>query len=285
MGRYRDAILCPPQSFPQADFIILESTYGSTLHDALFNTTDELMKQIKHTCVEKEGKLIIPAFSLGRTQELLVYLNQLSLEKRLPDIPVIVDSPLSLAATRIFKRHHPCFNDRIRKVLEIDDDPFDFPGLHWTQCVEDSQKIKSMKEPAIIIAASGMADAGRIRHHIADHIDDARNTVLLVGYCSPGSIGGQLLAGERQISINGRELPVKASVNFIGSMSAHGDYANLCQFLSCQDASLVKKVFLVHAEPKVQEDFQRRLQTKGFTEVHIPSLHEVCSLLGNTVPA
>ncbi|BAV06896.1 metallo-beta-lactamase family protein, RNA-specific [Filimonas lacunae] len=278
IGRYRHPLLCPPQEFPQADYIIMESTYGASLHDPLFSTTDELMKLIQDTCIRKKGKLVIPAFSLGRTQELLVYLKQLTLENRLGDIPVIVDSPLSLAATEIFTEYTNCFNERIAALAQANENPFEFPGLHWTRCVEDSIKIKGITEPAIIIAASGMADAGRIRHHIADTIQDANNTILLVGYCAPGSLGGQLLSGAQEVVINGQEYPVMASVKSMSSMSAHGDYENLCQFLACQEPAAVKKIFLVHGEPKVQEELQKRLQHKGFMQVHIPELHEVCAL-------
>lgn len=278
IGRYRHPLLCPPQEFPQADYIILESTYGASLHDPLFSATDELMKLIQHTCMRKKGKLVIPAFSLGRTQELLVHLKQLTLEKRLADIPVIVDSPLSLAATEIFAEYSDCLNDRLATLSENGDSPFDFPNLHWTRCVEDSLKIKGITEPAIIIASSGMADAGRIRHHIADTIEDRNNTILLVGYCSPASLGGQLLSGEKIVTINGQDYEVAANIASISSMSAHGDYDNLCQFLSCQKSTGVKKLFLVHGEQKVQEEFQKKLLNKGFTDVHIPALHEVCSL-------
>lgn len=279
IGRYRHPLLCAPQEFPQADFIILESTYGASLHDPLFSTTDELMKLIQDTCIRKKGKLVIPAFSLGRTQELLVYLKQLTLENRLTDIPVIADSPLSMAATEIFTAYTSCFNDRVAAIAEAGENPFEFPGLHWTRCVEDSIKIKSIAGPAIIIAASGMADAGRIRHHIADTIEDAANTILLVGYCAPGSLGGQLLSGAKEIVINGQEYQVAASIESMSSMSAHGDCENLCQFLACQDPEAVRRIFLVHGEPAVQEELQKRLQHKGFAQVHIPTLHEVCALL------
>ncbi|MBC7904520.1 MAG: MBL fold metallo-hydrolase [Gemmatimonadaceae bacterium] len=278
IGRSRDAILCAPCSFPQADYIIMESTYGSTLHDSLFNTTDELLKIIRHTCLKKGGNLIIPAFSVGRTQEILYYLNQLSLEKRLQDIPVIIDSPLSFAATQIVKRHREYFNARIKRVLEIDDDPFDFPNLHWTKTVEDSIKIKELKEPAIIIAASGMADAGRIRHHIADNIGDSKNTILIVGYCSPASLGGKLARGDKEVTLLGNECEVLAEVHSMRSMSAHGDYNDLSNFLSCQDPEKVKKIFLVHGEYEVQKELIKKLVTKGFEQVYTPDLHEEFTL-------
>ncbi len=278
VGRYRDVLLCPPQCFPQSDFIIIESTYGNSVHESQFSTTDQLMKWIKHTCVEKGGKLIIPAFSVGRTQELLYFLNQLSLEKRLPEIPVVVDSPLSYETTRVVKKYPDLFNERLQKVLEIDDDPFDFPGLRFTQHVEESKQLEHYHDPCIIISASGMADAGRIRHHIKNNIEFERNTILLVGYCSPGTLGGQLMRGDKQVKINGQEYNVHAEVGMMRSMSAHGDADDLTRYLSCQDPSMVTNLFLVHGEYEVQQDFQKKLLLKGYEHVTIPDMHSVCGL-------
>ena len=278
IGRYRDAILCAPDTFPQADYIIMESTYGNKLHDAVFSTTDTLMKIIKKTCVVKKGQLIIPAFSLGRTQELLYFLNQLSLEKRLPDIPVFVDSPLSFAATKIIKSYTQYFNERIQKIMQVDDDPFDFPGLQFTQCVDDSIKVKEHKDPCIIISASGMADAGRIRHHIAATVENPDNTILLVGYCSPASLGGKLMNGAKAVYIMGEDYPVHAEIEVLQSMSAHGDSDELCRFTSCQEAEKVKGIFLVHGEYEAQVALREKLLRKGFDNITIPVLHESFSL-------
>jgi metallo-beta-lactamase family protein len=278
VGRYRDVILRSPAEFQQADFIILESTYANKVHEAVFSTTDHLKKIIKETCVHKKGNLIIPAFSVGRTQELLYYLNQLSLEKSLPDIPVVVDSPLSFAATNIIKGYTDYFNERIQKILEIDNDPFDFPGLHFTQTVEDSMKIKDITQPCIIIAASGMADAGRIRHHIANNIHNEKNTILIVGYCEPTSLGGQLMNNAKQVKIMGEDFKVCAEVIVMRSMSAHGDSDDLLRFLSSQNPGLVKKIFLVHGEYEVQLEFQKRLLLKGFNNVYVPAMHETYEL-------
>jgi metallo-beta-lactamase family protein len=274
VGRSRDAILCPPTPIPQADYLILESTYGDSQHESSFRTIDNLMDIIKEACVRKQGKLIIPAFSVGRTQELLFFLNQLSLEKRLPDIPVIVDSPLGFKATQIIKKYPSFFNDRVKKIMEVDDDPFDFPHLHFTQTVEDSRKICSLEGPAIVIAASGMASAGRVRHHIADCAGRADNTILIVGFCDPSSLGGQLRNGAKQIHVNGRDIAVKAKIEVLQSMSAHGDYTDLCNFISGQDKDRLRKIFLVHGEYGVQCHFQQKLHSKGFEHVAIPALND-----------
>jgi metallo-beta-lactamase family protein len=278
VGRYRDAILNPPTTFPQADYLILESTYGDKLHDPFFSSTEFLYKMIKKTCVQKGGKLIIPAFSIGRTQELLYFLNQLSLERRLPDIKIIVDSPLSYVATQILKSFKTDLNDRVQKVLEVDDDPFDFPGLNFIVETEDSKRVNSLDEPLIIIAASGMADAGRIRHHIRNNVENSRNTILMVGYCDPQSLGGRLMSGAKKVWIMGQNYDVNADVEVMQSMSAHGDYNDLLRFVSCQDKDKVQKLFLVHGEYEVQCEFQKKLLHKGFGHVHIPAMHEVCEL-------
>ncbi len=274
VGRYRDMILKSPETFPQADYIILESTYGNRLHDEMFSSIDTLHNWVVKTCVEKKGKLIIPSFSVGRTQEILYSLNQLSLENRLPKVLVFVDSPLSKEATEIVKSYPRYFNSRVRKVLEMDDDPFDFPGLQFTESADESKAINANHQPMIIISASGMADAGRIKHHIANNISNANNTILLVGYCEPNSLGGRLMNGQKEVRIFGEYFKVIAEVGSMKSMSAHGDYDDLCQYLACQNPTLVSQLFLVHGEEEVQLEFQKRLQKKGFKDVIVPSMHE-----------
>ena len=274
VGRYRDMILKSPETFPQADYIILESTYGNRLHDEMFSSIDTLHNWVVKTCVEKKGKLIIPSFSVGRTQEILYSLNQLSLENRLPKVPVFVDSPLSKEATEIVKSYPRYFNSRVRKVLELDDDPFDFPGLQFTESANESKAINANHQPMIIISASGMADAGRIKHHIANNISNANNTILLVGYCEPSSLGGRVMNGQKEVRIFGEYFKVIAEVGSMKSMSAHGDYDDLCQYLACQNPALVSQLFLVHGEEEVQLEFQERLQKKGFKDVQVPHMHE-----------
>ncbi len=274
VGRYRDMILKSPETFPQADYIILESTYGNRLHDEMFSSIDTLLNWVLKTCVEKKGKLIIPSFSVGRTQEILYSLNQLSLENRLPKVPVFVDSPLSKEATEIVKSYPRYFNSRVRKVLEMDNDPFDFPGLKFTESADESKAINAKHQPMIIISASGMADAGRIKHHIANNISSANNTILLVGYCEPNSLGGRLMNGQKEVRIFGEYFKVIAEVGSMKSMSAHGDYDDLCQYLACQTPALVSQLFLVHGEEEVQLEFQERLQKKGFKDVIVPNMHE-----------
>ncbi|MBS1666219.1 MAG: MBL fold metallo-hydrolase [Bacteroidetes bacterium] len=273
VGRYRDVILKSPQEFPQSDYIIIESTYGNSLHDPDVNTPDLLLQWIEKTCLQKKGKLIIPAFSVGRTQEILFALNQLEIENRLPALDYFVDSPLSIAVTEIVKKYPQYFNASIQKILKTDNDPFTFKGLKYVKSVDESKSLNYRNGPMVIISASGMAEAGRVKHHISNNIENSRNTILMVGYCEPHSLGGKLMAGAKEVNIFGIEHEVNAEIGSIRSMSAHGDYNDLCQFLACQDPKKVKKLFIVHGEYEVQQAFKQRLIKKGFLDVEIPELH------------
>jgi len=278
VGRYRSLLLQPPAEAPQADYIILESTYGDKHHDITFNTIETLHKWIQKICVQRGGQLIIPAFSVGRTQEVLYALNQLSLEKKLPEILCFVDSPLSLKATETIKRYTGLFNERLQQVLAIDDDPFDFPGLKYVESVEDSRKLVDYKEPCVIISASGTADAGRVRHHINSCIGNKSCAILLVGYCGSKSLGGQLLSGAKEVEIFNGACSVLAEVGQVPGMSAHGDMDDLCQFISNQNPEKVKAIFLVHGEHNVQKSFAGRLALKGFNRVECPATHQEYTL-------
>jgi metallo-beta-lactamase family protein len=278
IGRYGDDILKSPETFPQADYIIMESTYGDKLHPLTKSAADQLLAQIQDTCLHKKGKLIIPAFSVGRTQELLYALNQLELENRLPRLGYYVDSPMSVATTEVVKKFPELFNAKVQEVLKKDEDPFMFSGLLMIEDVEVSKSLNFKKDPCVIISASGMAEAGRVKHHIANNIEDPKNTILIVGYCEPESLGGRLRAGAREVSIFGQEYKVMADVVVIESLSAHGDYEDMSQWLACQDPQQVRKLFLVHGEYEVQQKFSRRLQRKGYTDIIIPEQHQSIGL-------
>jgi len=278
VGRYRDMILRSPQQFPQADYIIMESTYGNKLHDHITPATEKLLRHIEETCLQQKGKLIIPAFSLGRTQEILYMLNQLELERRLPALTYYVDSPLSIKVTDTVKKYPDYFNKSVQALLRKDEDVFLFKGLKYIEAVEDSMALNESKEPCVIIAASGMAEAGRVKHHIAHNIEDARNTILFTGYCEPRSLGGRLKKQPEEVKIFGKPFSVKAAIAEITSLSAHGDYEDLSQWLACQEEQDVRKLFLVHGEYDVQIEFRERLIKKGFRDVEIPALHQSIGL-------
>jgi len=274
VGQYGDLLLKSPEEFPQADYILLESTYGDKLHKDAQPTKEALLEVILKTCVEKKGKVIIPAFSVGRTQEILYILNNLGLEGKLPNVKVYVDSPLSAKATQIVENHAEGYNQDVLAILKVDSEPFDFKNLHYVEDAEESKALNANPDPCIIISASGMAEAGRVKHHIKNNISDPKNTILMVGYCEPRSLGGQLKNGAKEVSIYGEQFQVIAEVQSIQSMSAHGDYEDLLRFMSCQDATKVKKVFLVHGDYDVQQIFAQKLIAKGFLNVEIPDRHQ-----------
>ncbi|MEN9548225.1 MAG: hypothetical protein RIR12_816 [Bacteroidota bacterium] len=274
VGRYRDVILRSPATSPPADYVIIESTYGNSLHDNNVTTPDMLLRWIEKACVQKKGKLILPAFSVGRTQELLFALNQLEVENRLPDLDYYVDSPLSVDATEIVKKYPAYFNNTIQAIMKMDNDPFAFKGLRYVQTVEQSKQLNFLNGPMVIISSSGMADAGRVKHHISNNIENSRNTILLTGYCEPRSLGGRLMNGDKEVTIFGVMHEVNAEIGAIRSMSAHGDYDDLCQWLSSQHEEKVKNIFLVHGEYEVQTEFKDKLLKKGYTQVTIPAQHE-----------
>lgn len=274
VGRYGDLLLKSPQTFPQADYILLESTYGDSLHKDIDPIEDALLEIIRHTCEVKKGKVIIPAFSVGRTQELLYALNSLELKGVLPDVPFYVDSPLSEKATQVLKDHPEVYNKNVEEVLKIDADPFGFKGLKFIQSTQESIALNDDVRPCVIISSSGMAEAGRVKHHIKNNINNQKNTILMVGYAEPNSLGGKLSRGEKEVYIFGEQYQVNADVQSIKSMSAHGDYEDLLHFLSCQDPKIVKKLFLVHGEYEVQQHFAEKLKEKGFANIEIPYQHE-----------
>jgi metallo-beta-lactamase family protein len=278
IGRPNDKILKAPESFPQADYIICESTYGNRLHESSEETENRLLEIILETCLVKKGKIIIPAFSLGRTQEIVYALNNLKNAGKIPSLKVFVDSPLSINATTIMRMHPECFNAAMMKSLRSDDNPFGFDNLTYVQSSVESKKLNDLHEPCIIISASGMAEAGRIKHHIKNNIGDSRNTILIVGFCTPGSLGGRLAAKEKEVSIFGKKYEVKARVEVMNSYSAHADYDEMLDYLSCQKHDEVKKIFLVHGEYDVQVDWREKLLKYGFKNVEIPEIKSVSVL-------
>ncbi len=278
IGRPANRILKSPVPFPQADFLITESTYGDRLHPTIQESEEELYKVVYETCVVKKGKLIIPAFSVGRTQEVVYSLNNLYNQKRLPMVDMYVDSPLSVNATNIFRLHPECFNADVRFDMLRDPDPFGFNSLYYITSKEDSMRLNEIKQPVIIISSSGMMEAGRVKHHLANNITNPANTVLAVGYCAPATLGARLLRGEKEVSIHGTKYPVNAEIRKIESFSGHGDYKEMADYLSCQDTSKLQKVILVHGEYETQKTYMGYLQSKRFKNISIPQQGESITL-------
>jgi metallo-beta-lactamase family protein len=277
IGRPNRPILNDPQPMPPCDILLCESTYGDRLHESAPEETEHFLKIIENTCVEKRGKLIIPAFSVGRTQEVVYILDKLVEAKRLPAIPVYVDSPLAVSATQVFINHPECFDGELHEFMLHDPNPFGFQNLNFIHDTEASKQLNTSDEPCIIIASSGMANAGRVKHHIANNIEKPSTTILIVGYASPDSPAGQLRSGAKTIRLFGEVKRVNCDVEIMDSFSAHADYKEIQQFLDNQKLGL-KKLFLVHGDFDTQIVFKKYLDDNGFPRIEIPKLGEVVEL-------
>jgi metallo-beta-lactamase family protein len=220
----------------------------------------------------KRGKLLIPSFSVGRTQEIVYVLNELYNDGRLERVPVYVDSPLSANATQIFRRYADTLNEHVRDTMRYDDDPFGFNSLRYITDLNDSKALNRSQEPCIVISASGMLEAGRIKHHVSNHIDDPSTTILIVGYCTPSSLGARIQDPSlRYVSIFGYDHRIRAQVTKIEGFSGHGDYREMIDyFSSSQDITKIRKTFIVHGESSAQDAFKDHLYEAGFRGIEIP---------------
>lgn len=272
IGRAKSHILCSPQPFPQCDYLICESTYGDRLHDDALVSEEELLGVVDSTCVYKKGKLLIPSFSVGRTQEIVYVLNKLYNDGRLPHIPVYVDSPLSVNATHIFRMYLGELNEEVQDDLRFDDDPFGFNTLRYITDIRESKALNHNPNPCIIISASGMLEAGRIKHHVANHISDPSTTILIVGYCTPTSLGARIQNPDlKWISIFGFDHKIKAQVSKIEGFSGHGDYKEMIDYLTRSvNVEAVRRTFIVHGELAAQETYKDHLYEAGFRNIEHP---------------
>lgn len=270
IGRPDRPILRDPQQMPECDYLICESTYGDKEHESKPEQSAMLLDVMKETCVHNRGKMIIPAFSIGRTQEIVYMLDQLELSGALPKIPIYVDSPLAVNATEIYGSHPECFDNALHEYMLQDDNPFGFNKLEYVRSVEKSKELNVSKDPMVIISASGMMNAGRIRHHLFHNLEDPKSTFLMVGYCSPETAGGILKAGAQELKVMGETLEVKAAIKSMDSFSAHGDRKEMLESIAHLRQG-VKKTFLVHGEYDTQQQFAEYLGEGGFQKVHIPA--------------
>lgn len=272
IGRAKSHILCSPQPFPQCDYLICESTYGDRLHEDALVSEEELLGVVDSTCVYKRGKLLIPSFSVGRTQEIVYVLNKLYNDGRLPHIPVYVDSPLSVNATHIFRMYLGELNEDVQDDLRFDDDPFGFNTLRYITDIRESKALNNNPNPCIIISASGMLEAGRIKHHVANHISDPSTTILIVGYCTPTSLGARIQNPDlKWVSIFGFDHKIKAQVSKIEGFSGHGDYKEMIDYLTRSvNVEAVRRTFIVHGELAAQKTYKDHLYEAGFRNIEHP---------------
>jgi metallo-beta-lactamase family protein len=277
VGRGGDDILRDPAPVENVDYLQIESTYGGREHSARTNAREEVARLVNATLAQ-QGQVIIPAFSVGRTQDIVYVLHQLTLAGQLPKVPIFVDSPLSVNATEIFRLHTECFNDEVTRFLREKENPFGMENLTYIRELAHSMKLNDLKEPAIIISASGMCEAGRIRHHLKNHLGDAKNLVLFIGYCAEHTLGAQIMAGKSPVNIFGEPHPVRARVAAIDSFSGHADRNELRAYVQKMTGSF-KKIICIHGEEAqclANADALKLLKPKA--QVIVPEYRQVVEI-------
>jgi metallo-beta-lactamase family protein len=246
VGRGGDDILRDPAPTENVDYLQIESTYAGREHASRDHADENICKLVSDTLNQK-GKVIIPAFSVGRTQQIVYVLHQLTLAGKLPRVPIYVDSPLSVNATEIYRLHPECFNESINRFLHEKENPFGMSNLTYIRDVEQSRKLNDLKDPAVIISASGMCEGGRIRHHLKNHIGFANNLILFIGYCAEHTLGAQILAGQNPVNIFGEQHVVRAKIASIDSYSGHADRNELKRYVQ-RISGNIKKIICIHGE-------------------------------------
>jgi metallo-beta-lactamase family protein len=264
LGRKGKPIIRDPDIVPAPDYLVLESTYGDRRHDSTNDAMARLAEAANHA-VRTGGKILIPAFAIERTQELVYYFHTLVDQGIIPEIPIYVDSPMATNATTIFQVHPECYDQETHDAfIKHHKNPFGFNSLHFTTSVDESKALNDLKGAAIIISADGMCEAGRIQHHLIRHISDPNTTILIVGYMAEHTLGRRIRDREDEVRIHGQWHKLRASVQSIDAFSAHADYFETGEWLDAVDTSRLKKIFLVHGEKKAQAAFKRYLEEKGF---------------------
>ncbi len=269
VGRKGLPIIRDPEALPPVDYLIMESTYGDRFHEAEDPVKKKLADTINRT-YRRGGRLIVPSFAVGRTQQLILLMHELMNESRAPSMPIFVDSPLAVNATEVFRKHKECYDEETAKFLESGQDPFGFNRLRYIREVADSKSLNDLRGPYMVISASGMCEAGRILHHLRNNIGDPRNTVLITGYQAENTLGRKIVERQPEVNIFGEPYRLRAEVVKINELSGHADQGELIQWMRPL-MSRVKKVFLVHGELKPQQALASVIQTTYNVEVAIPS--------------
>jgi len=274
VGRGGDDILRDPEPVENVEYLQIESTYGARVHSEKRTATEAIGRLVREA-IERHGKVIIPAFSVGRTQQIVYTLHQLTEQRQLPPVPIYVDSPLSVNATEVFRLHPECFNEGIYKFLRERANPFGMENLTYIREVAQSMKLNDLHDAAIIISASGMAEAGRVRHHLKNHIGDPKNLVLFVGYCAEHTLGAQILAGKNPVNIFGEPQAVRAQIASLDAFSGHADKNELERYVKSLTGSL-KKISVIHGEESQALAFAETLRGMiPSAEVIVPQYKQV----------
>lgn len=269
LGREEKAIIRAPENLPAVDYLVLESTYGDRKHESQDNAL-EMLSYAANQIVKTRGKIIIPAFAVERTQEIVYHFHQLLDQKKMPEIPIYVDSPMAVNATSIFQVHQECYDEETHEAfIKHHKNPFGFNSLNFITSVEESKRLNKMDGPLIIISADGMCEFGRITHHLANNIEDSSTTILLVGFMAENTLGRRLQNREAKVRIFGNVYHVNADIVQINAFSAHADYTELLAWLNKNDNSRLKRIFMVHGESKAQNAFYRYLGENNYNNVSI----------------
>ncbi|MDF2633878.1 MAG: Beta-Casp domain containing protein [Pelosinus sp.] len=278
LGQPHQPLIKDPTFIDEADYIIVESTYGNRLHEEY--DKEEHLATIINDSIARGGNIIIPSFAVGRTQTMLYYLHNLLKAGKIPDIPVIIDSPLAISATDIFMRNTQDFDQESKEMLKNkQDNPLQMPQLRFTKTADESKALNSLNEPAVIISASGMADAGRILHHLKHNLWRPESSVLFVGYQAQGSLGRRLVEGVKKVKIMGEEISVRATIYSLDGFSAHADQEQLLAWLAYYKKRPAN-IFLVHGEPEASEPFAQLIKEKLAVPVSIPNFGDAAELNG-----
>lgn len=278
IGRPNMPLMHDPNLLRDLDYLVMETTYGNRLHHP-FSAVDQELADTITAAVQNGGKLIIPAFAVGRTQLLVYMLHKLYDQHRIPDIPIFVDSPLGLHATEVFRNHFDMLDrETERHYLRDGVDPFSFERLTYINSIEESKKLNHIDYPHIIISSSGMAEGGRILHHLRNNISNRKTTVLFVGYAAEHTLARQLVEGEKTVKIFGEEYKVRATIKTMDAFSGHADRHELLHYLSQCPPERMKKIMLVHGEPAQMESFANALRSKGYGEVVMATPSETITI-------
>ncbi|HWQ53631.1 MAG TPA: MBL fold metallo-hydrolase [Bryobacteraceae bacterium] len=269
IGRPGLPIIRDPDPIPPADYLIMESTYGGKFHKSGTHVVNKLADVINRTCA-RGGRIIVPAFAVGRTQQLVLLLHELANQERIPSIPLFVDSPLAVNVTSTFRKHPECFDGETLLWIENGEDPFGFRRLQYIREASESKKLNSLHGPFLVISASGMCEAGRILHHLRNNIEDPRNTVLITGFQAENTLGRKLVEKMREVRIFGEPMTVRAEISSIDELSGHADQGELMAWVKPL-AGTLKRVFLVHGEPKQTEALAVLMRSEYGLQVTVPA--------------
>jgi len=272
IGRPNRPIIRDPTLFDEADYVLIESTYGDRIHQGL-EYTKKMIADVVNSTIKAGGNIIVPSFALERSQDILYYINELLLEDAIPHLMVLLDSPMAASITKVFQHHPELFDEEMTEFLRLHESPFNFPGLKMLATTQESQAVNRIKGTVMVIAGSGMCTGGRIKHHLANNIAHRESTIMFVGYQAIGTLGRRIVNGEKKVRIHGQEYPVKARVVEITGFSAHADRDELFQWLSVIKKP-PRKLFVVHGEPESAQHFAAFLRQKTGWDVTVPAYQD-----------